>query len=499
MGSESNSRLLRLAVDVSDDRLQAWIRLCDPDDPESPVEDEIIVTLKEAQIVVSDAVREKINDFISWIQDAEDRSERFLIAEGQSPVDGKDGEFLLDESLKRRESDPEDDAPVDYHTFNTIVTVDEDAPIGKVMPVVPGKNGIDVHGKSIEPTRRPVQVQLDSTVRNSNDDPAVVIANIPGKIVCEGNTLSIDEVVTIRGDVDFECGNIDASTDVAVIGTILDQFKVESKKSISVRGAIQAAEVKAEGDVIVRGGIIGQGKGRVTARGRVVAKFVAEAIIEADGDITITKEVMNSRVHCRGKLTLRRGAVIGGEVYAREGASVAAIGSEASVPTSVIVGIDPVVLSQADQITKECKDKLKVVERIRESVQPLMANLKRLTPAQKEQATELLFSADSMAAEISEAEARRDQMIEDSRATNPPTIAVSKTVYAGTRVRIGRRHVLFRNELKGPVKIEERKVEGGATEFVAISQASGSVSVLKSADVVDDEVVETGAASEGAE
>jgi hypothetical protein len=127
-----------------------------------------------------------------------------------------------------------------------------------------------------------------------------------------------------------------------------------------------------------------------------------------------------------------------------------------------------------------------------------MANLKRLTPDQKEQATELLFSADSMAADVAEAEAERDRMIEAADATNSPAVVVLRTIYPGGRIRIGRRHVVFQNELKGPIKIEERKIKG-ATEFVSVSQASGSVTVLKSAEVVDDKNADADTTPEGAE
>ncbi len=63
------------------------------------------------------------------------------------------------------------------------------------------------------------------------------------------------------------------------------------------------------GDVLVRGGIIGHHKGSVRAGGRIVAKFAQDADLTAESDIDITKEVMHSRVHCRGKVSVPRGAI----------------------------------------------------------------------------------------------------------------------------------------------------------------------------------------------
>jgi uncharacterized protein len=280
----------------------------------------------------------------------------------------------------------------------------------------------------------------------------------------------------------FECGNINAATDVNVKGTILDLFKVQSRKSIKVGGAIQAAEVEAGGDVIVRGGILGRKKGFVKAGGQIIAKFAEEADLTAAGDVRITRECMNSRIRAEGKFLVTRGAVIGGEVYGREGVEVGAIGSEAFVQTSVTVGIHPDVLDAADAITEQCKTKLKAIERVRASVQPLMANLKRLTAEQKERATELLFNADAMLAEIAEAEVRRDAMVAQARAQGVPSVLVTKVIRAGSRIRIGRRHVVFDFDVKGPVKIEKRRIEN-VTEFVSVNQLTGSVTALRSAYV----------------
>jgi uncharacterized protein len=481
MGDPRDSKSTRVTVDVAADRLTATICPSDATSSQPLTQDEILAALEQAKIPVDDNVRARIGAFLASPAGSKDRLTPFVIAEGRAAVEPKDAEFALDESLKGR-PDAKDEDHVDYYAFNSVVTVEADTPIGRLTSIVPGTSGIDVHGRKLVPTHHPVEVKLDSTIRKAENDPNLVIAAVAGKITYKDHVLSINEVFSIEGNVDFESGNINAATDVSVKGTILDLFKVQSRKSIRVGGAIQAAEIEAGGDVTVRGGILGRKKGFVKAGGQIVAKFAEEADLTAAGDIRITRECMNSRIHAEGRFLVARGAVIGGEVYGREGIEVAAIGSEAGIQTSVIVGIHPAVLDAADDITEQCKTKLKAIERIRASVQPLMANLKRLTPEQKERATELLFSADAMVAEIAEAEARRNAMIEQARAKNIPSILVTKVIHAGSRIRIGRRHVVFEFDVKGPVKIEKRKIER-VTEFVAVSQLTGSVTVLRSAYV----------------
>jgi hypothetical protein len=482
MENQPDSNYPGVAVDLSDDGLSAWIRRSKEGAGWDLSKEEVLAALKEAEIAVDEQVCQKVEAFLPWSEKESDSSERFLIAEGRLPVEGRDADFIIEPSLKGRPTEPDDEDHIDYYAFNTVVAVEAGTRIGRIQPAEPAIGGVDVRGRPISPKRRPREVILDGTVRRAEDDAQCVVAQVAGKVTYKEHTVSITEYVTINGDVDFQCGNIRAATDVSIKGTILDLFKVSSTKSIKVGGAIQAAYVQAGGDVLVRGGILGRNQGSVKAQGQIVAKFADEADLRAGGDVRITREVMNSRIHAEGKLFVSHGAVIGGQVYAREGVEVGAIGSEAGVPTCVTVGIHPGVLDRADAIDEEIKAMLKAIERIRGAVQPLMADLKRLTPEQKERATELLSAADAMVAEIDHAEARRDQMIQEARAKEAPGVVVAKILHAGSRIRIGRRHVVFDDDLKGPVKIEKRKVEG-VTEFVAVSRLTGSVTPLKSAYV----------------
>jgi hypothetical protein len=498
MMSQNDNALVRVLVEVSDDAMQAWFRLADPDDPEPLSVDEIAAALKNARVAVTDAARARCQEVLDTLESVEDRAQRFCVAEGRAPVEGTDGEFKWHESFEHQANDWLDDAPADYYSFNSIITVEKDMALGTVTPAVPGKNGVDVRDNVLRPAKPGADVQLDPTVRLADDGTSTVMANVAGKVVYQDGCLSISEVFEVAGDVDYECGNIDSSVDVAIRGTVLDNFEVHSKKSIKVRGAIQAASIEAGEDVLVRGGILGRKKGTVRAGGQIVAKFAEDADLQAKGDIKLTKEMMNSHLHADGFLLAPNGSLIGGDTYARQGAEARALGSGACIITKIAVGIHPDVVRQAEEISEKLKAKRQAVERIREGVKPLMANLKRLTPAQKERATELLFQADAMDTEINETEEGREKMLQEAKATEAPFVTVSKLIYPGVRIRIGRRHVVFENEYKGPVRIEKRKIKG-VTEFVAANQLSGSISVLPSSYVVEVNEEATGQSEQGPE
>lgn len=508
----------RVAVEVSDDHMEAWIRFSmgRADRPPSakkveaaseegtaaleeikaaPEEatvtpEEVKAALETEGIVINDYVAERIEALGTSIDDATEEPGRFPIAKGQPPVEGKDGEFTWHESLERIRQDWQGDAPINYYTLNSIVTAEKDQPIGTITRARPGTNGFDVYGKTLKPDYKPSEVQLDQSVRLADDGSLTVFSNPAGKVIYADLKLSIDEVITIRGDVDFESGNIDSTVHVDVQGCIRDLFSVESAKSITVVGVIEAANLRASDDVVVCGGILGRAKGTVEAEGEIVAKFCVEADLRAKGDIKIVKEVMNSRIRCESKLLIGHGSIIGGEVYACEGVEAAVLGSEANVRTSITVGIHPDVLRQVAPINAELKTKREASERVHQTLTPLLAELRRLTPTQKKQATELLMKVRTLVTEIQEAQAKRDEIIQAGRAIGVPYVYASYMVRQGVSIRIGRRHTIFHDGMKGPVKIEKRKVDN-VTEFVAVNELSGSITVLPSAEVVEKTLAET--------
>ncbi|MCH7994926.1 MAG: DUF342 domain-containing protein [Planctomycetes bacterium] len=469
----------RVAIEVSDDRLQAWIIPVDSDDPRPLAEEDIVHPLKEAKIVVGEHVRKRIDEFLDLAGNIENRPKRFLIAKGRSVVEGTNGTFKHDESLQRREEDWQGDTPVNYYAYKSIHMVQKDDPIGTLVSAVPGVEGVDVFGEVLKPARQPKEVELDATVRRSEADPKIVFADVSGQVDYSKRILSIKEVFIVAKDVDFGTGNIDSPVDVQIRGTVHDGFIVKSQRAITIGGAIESAEVEAKGDIVVRGGILQKGKSSVTSGRDIVARFCDEADLRAGNDVKICKELMGSHVHCDGRLLAAHGAIIGGSVYAREGIDVGVLGSDANVKTELIVGIHPGVIDEADDIRESLKPKREAAERIRCAVKPLLAELKRLSPAQKEKATELMFEAHAMDAEVAEAEEKCSTMLKDARARGIPYVLVSKIILPGVSVRIGRRITSFQKAMHGPLKIEKRKVEE-VTEFVAINQLTGSITLLPS-------------------
>lgn len=486
MGVSTTQTAAGIVVEVSADRLSAHLAVPDAARFAVLTEEEVREALAQARIAIDDATNERVRQFLELIAAGGAPPERFLIAEGRPAVEAQDAEFVWAERFQQEAQDWQSDAPINYYKLSNITLVQSGEVIGTLRPAVPGQEGVDVHGNPIPPRRVPQEIELDDSVGRAEDDPNVLIAKVPGRVELARRRLTVIETVDIRGDVDFESGSINSPVDVRIGGTVQSDFEVKSAGSITVGGAIEAALVEAAGDIAVRGGIVGYHRGRVRAGGEIVAKFCNEADLQADGNISIHKEALGSRIHSKGRFICGHGSVIGGRVYAREGAEVGVLGSEAGVPTLLVVGPDPDVLAEAERIERNVAAQEKSAAKIREIVEPLLANRKRLTPAQKERATELLYQADSMEESITSLTQRRERMLAETQPTDEPAVLISKTVHAGAAIQIGRRRTVFQGDLRGPLRIERRKVNN-VTEFVAVNELSGALTVLPSAEIEAEE------------
>lgn len=506
VGADSPPQASSLTVVLATDSHQAWItRQPDGHLPLAPTPEEIEKLLRDSKIQITDAVRERISDYIalfSPVSPAECKSSessadgetvesmaskpssappeiptRFLIAEGRPPTDPQNAVFEWYEQFQKTDDDWQGDASINYFDICAITTIDEGVAIGHIVPAKPGEGGVDVLGRFVKPTRKPLEMKVGKGLRLSEKNPDELITETPGQIIIAGMNIFVDENLNVSGDVDFNSGSIDACISVDVRGTVRSNFTVKTTKSLTVGEGIEAAVIEVGGDLTVRGGIVGHGQGTVKVGGGLTAKFCDEANITAEGDIKIAKDLLNSHVHTNGKLLAERGMIIGGETFARGGIGVSALGSDACVKTQVIVGLQPDVVARIMNIEDEAAQYRKVGQQIRSVVEPLVADLERLTATQRERATELMRKADKIDMSVEQIEQHRDELIEESSPPDHPGVLVTKLIHAGVQIQIGARQTAFNSELKGPVRIEEQKIDN-VTEIVAVDQVSKSVTIL---------------------
>ncbi len=468
----------KVKITISENRMQAWLYV-GKGDADSLTAETIRSALEEAKIPETEEITRRIKQVVSEVTEETLTGEPYLLAEGQEPINGEGARFEYLQNEQEEQQKPDDNERVDFYQ-SKILTVAEGEAIGTLIPEKPPQNGADVFGQAISAKKAKDSIILGENVQLA-DDGQTITATTAGKVHVNRRNVSVVEVVEIKEDVDFSTGNIKAPNDVLINGTVREAFNVESDKSITVRGTIEAADVKAGTDIIVNGGIISEFDRRVEAQGEVFSKFCEHAYVYAESDINIEREVMNCQLHTNSYLRVPNGALIGGYSYAREGGVVKELGNEANVKTEIAIGLDPQVFAECRRIDENICKKRETVEKIRQKVQPLMNLLKQLTPQQRERATELMYQADELENAIKEQEEVKKQLFAEKSPKNSKEacLEISKIIYPGVKIIIGDQTTVLHKERKGNSLITRRLIER-VLEIVLVDKLSGSVTVLPS-------------------
>ncbi len=479
----TTSAVSQAKVILDDSRLKAVLRFKSAEHDEDLSFSTVTTLLADAGVVLNEAISDRVQQFCDRYAAEKLAGKEFLIAEAQPPILAADAELLLSEELRHRCGTPpdEDDSgneQVDYYAQCRLAVVEPGDIIGTVKPSQPGEDGVNLAGVRIPSGGTSKELVIGDGVR-LDDDGVTLNATAGGLVRVRGNTIAVVDQVEVDGDVGFKSGSIDSPSDVVIKGTVRDLFNVKSSKSISVGEAIENASVTAGDDVVVGGGIAGKDTGVVRAGGNIVCKFCDGATLRADADITITKEAISSDIRCGGRLIIPRGAMIGGSAYARAGAQICEAGSDAEIPTRITIGVDPVVLARAALIDEEIEKHRAAAERIRSAIAPLIANMKRLAPAQRERATELMFQADSIQCESDEKLANKNAMLQKDSQQEEPALVVTNRIYPGVTLIVEDMEFITREEIRGPVKITKRAAAmGKAGALICTNQFSGSTREL---------------------
>ncbi|OZI68932.1 DUF342 domain-containing protein [Bordetella genomosp. 1] len=288
-----------------------------------------------------------------------------VVAQGTPPTAGTPVRFesLLD-ALKTRQQEDDENAPIDYRELGNLTLVAPGTPLMRRIPPVQGKPGLNVLGEAVEPVQMPdtpFASNLTGVSLDEEDANLLRAANAGSPMVVPQGVL-VNSLVEVDA-VDLNTGNINFDGTLRVRGDIVSGMEVRVSGDVVVNGTIEAALVHAGGNVSVNGGIIGLAEiakdvrptpgaapsirtAQITAGGSVKARFIENALVNADKNIAAEREVRASRVYAGESVTVgppasQMGVIVGGEAHATKSVSAGTMGSLAGVPTQICVGLHP--------------------------------------------------------------------------------------------------------------------------------------------------------------
>ncbi|MFZ5828179.1 MAG: FapA family protein [Bacillota bacterium] len=297
-----------------------------------------------------------------------------VIARGQAPVPGEDGAILHHELLQTPSGYPRirDDGTADFFELNMVRNVQEGVVLATRKPPTRGQPGSDVHGRALPaPDGRDVKLRAGKGAKLSADGQSVLSAIEGHASVNHQGEIIVSPIFSVDGDLDWSTGSIDFVGTVIVRGDVGPGFSVKAGQNVEIHGGVVGGTVEAGGDLVVRYGIIGAGRGKVSAGGKVQCRFVEGAEIRAGGDVLVVEGLLNAHLFSGGKVAVTgpRGSIIGGQVRARDEVSAKVLGSSAGAPTEIQVGVPPEVRAEWEQVRRGLHQ---VEERLNRAVQTLI-------------------------------------------------------------------------------------------------------------------------------
>lgn len=278
-----------------------------------------------------------------------------VVARGSLPEDEIPAHAALEPRFRRNGPlVPEDAQRVDYRQLSSLTVVKKGELIARQVPRGEGKAGLDVRGFEKPFARRKIENFLPG--KNCSLTEAGIESSVDGLLAVNGDRLDVEEILLVKGDVDYHTGHIVFPGDVVIEGRIGDGFKVFSGGSVISKATMDAYDVSAKKDLLCAQGLIGRRGGQVRVGGELRARFIQNCKVAVRGDIHVANAVVGSRIYTLGTIDLSdKGVLMGGESYALHGLRCGRLGNEANQRTIVHVGTDFTVQQQLDQANERLR------------------------------------------------------------------------------------------------------------------------------------------------
>ena len=324
---------------VSEDKMMAFVILTPPAAGGSPPTLESIVQALYSKGVVFGMNEVKIRELAAYPV----YNQQILVAEGIPPENGKNGEvrYLVD-IKKDRKPIVMEDGTVNYKDMNLIENITKGQKLAELIPPVKGKPGKNLVGQELKALDgKPAIIPRGKNVVLSPDGQELFAA-IDGQLMFTDGKISVFPTYEVMDNVDNSTGNIRFIGNVSVRGNVLSGFEIEAGGNIEVNGVVEGAILKAGGDIILKRGMHGNGKGILISGRDIISKYIESATVEARNDIK-AEAIMHCDIKCGNRLELggRKGLLVGGTVRVGKEVDLKYLGSQMSTATVLEVGVDP--------------------------------------------------------------------------------------------------------------------------------------------------------------
>lgn len=304
----------------------------------------------------------------------------YVFARGIKPVNGHDAKivykFNTDLTAKPKERE---DGSVDFYSLDIIAHVDKGDELAELIKEDEGKPGKDISGRVILPIKVKKLVLKYGKDITISEDGLHIYSDVSGHAALDREgRVKVSNTLTIKENVDTSTGDIKYDGNVEVGGNVLDGFKIEATGDVIIEGTAEGVTVIAGGQIVLKGGIRGMGKGLLQAGSNVIAKFLENTKVRAKGYVT-ADAILSSDVSAKGDVVVNsnKGYVNGGTIRSASLIKVKNAGSDMGTNMSLEVGVDPTLMSRFKTLQNDIENIMKTIEESSKSIEIYGKKLKR--------------------------------------------------------------------------------------------------------------------------
>jgi uncharacterized protein (DUF342 family) len=428
----------RTMVTISDDEMSAWVTVTPPKKGAAPPTAEDIKHVLGNHGICFGIDEEAIGKLLS----RRDFDRSILVAEGEPPVDERSSRIQYHFNTNRGKPYLEMDfGRINLKELNFIENKEQDDLLAELLPPIEPKNGRTVTGTVLSAQRDTATVELEAgeNTRLSHDKQRLY-AECDGNVKLREGVVIIEPVVTVE-NVNYETGNIYFDGSVVVKNGVADGFIVEAGGDIQVSKGVGKATLKADGNILLKTGINGNKAGEITCGGNLFAKYIESSTVSCHGNIFVEEAIMHSTIsswkHC--VLNGRRSEVIAGSLIVGGSLWCKKLGSLYEATTHVAMGIAPDLLIEYRNTKKELEEKQNTRNKEEEQIDRLKHAIEEGNDEPKiVQALEQLQASFTIhKTELHELHQRVSALKNKLRASRRSMVVVEDIMYKGVVIRFG--------------------------------------------------------------
>ncbi|MCP4020311.1 MAG: DUF342 domain-containing protein [Desulfobacteraceae bacterium] len=320
---------------VSDDKTKAGlVKKKDPDKDDFLTLEKVTNFLEENCICYGLVEEEEIE---KWVLKATKKDKQFIVAQAIAPQMSKDGSIqYFFETEYTNPGKVRDDGSIDFHDRGDVPFVYKFDLLAKKIPAVTGKAGVSVYGMEIAVPEFTDPSFSSGTGTHFSDNKLEIYSNQNGQPHLDAmGVITVNPEFLVKGDVDFETGNIDFDGNIVVRGTVKEGFTVKAVNLTAKE--IEGATLFLSGDLNVSSGIT---DANIKTVGNIHTKFIHNSQVLGFGDFTVQKEIIDSNILLSGKCIVSTGHILASQITAKKGVEAGSVGNPSSKPPKLKVGVE---------------------------------------------------------------------------------------------------------------------------------------------------------------